>query len=257
MLHAISQKKGTLYRRYLGCREKDEVNNKIKVNEEDEITALLLGPLALFPRKISALFWGELLKKLDAPNVPVGLPCEATMKFWPSRPNGKGGRIEPDLHISLTWDNREEYVILVELKWRAPLSGEDQLHKQWVEYLCQSEREKGWHIFIGKETSEALKALSREDVWRGRLLPVTWHELLGMFDDISGKSEFENLEPWFFQVAIVLDRLSIRRFRGFKYLCTMVSDNICFSDVQWKVRLWEASSCRPVNLQRHLPIFFK
>lgn len=54
MLHAFSHKKSRLYQRYLGHR--DETSER-RVTEEDEITSLMMGPLAfLSPAAITA-FW--------------------------------------------------------------------------------------------------------------------------------------------------------------------------------------------------------
>lgn len=70
MLHAINQGKGKIYKRYLGHRDGTEK----RVYEEDEITALLLGPLALLPEKESAAFWHYLLHNLEAPGYTEQLP---------------------------------------------------------------------------------------------------------------------------------------------------------------------------------------
>lgn len=208
MLHAITQRKTNIYRRYLGVREPGDV----KVAEEDELTALLLGPLALMPPTVSAMFWMKLLRLSKAPSIPNTDPLSAIMEFWPSRPDGDGGRIEPDLQVKLLWPDGQRYLILVELKWRAPLSGNNQLHRQWMEYLSPHERKKAWHVFIGRETSEALKALGQKDVWNGRLLPMSWFEMLGMLEQMG----IADLNPWVEQVSSVLKCLGIRRFQGFR-----------------------------------------
>ncbi|ADU65152.1 hypothetical protein Selin_0398 [Desulfurispirillum indicum S5] len=228
MLHAITQKKGTLYKRYLGHRE----DGQGKVHEEDELTAILLGPLALLPPAVSARFWCELLRARSAPGLPEGYPEKAEMVFWPSRWRD-GKRIEPDLHVKLTWPGNRQYSLLVELKWRSPLSGEWQLHDQWERYLFGNERNYGWHMFIGIETSGAQTALAKRDNWAGKLLPISWYQILGIIEQIQRDHNLHELHPWALQVQRALDRLNIRRFLGFRHMSS-IHHTFSQGNVFWK-----------------------
>lgn len=208
MLHAITQKKTRLHLRYLGHREDGES----RVCEEDEITSLIMGPLAFLPDSAIGAFWTALVRSRN-PEVefPAGRVTKAEMLFWPRR-----GRIEPDLRVDLAWGS-ERRVLLVEFKWRAPLSGEDQLHKQWLEYLSPDERERALHVFIAPGTSEGSNAMSREDVWQGKLLLRSWFDVLNTLHDLSGP-EAHFLERWSSEARRCLARLQIRPFRGFSRL---------------------------------------
>lgn len=214
MLHAISQKKGNLYRRYMGHRDAGE----IKVHEEDEITSLIFGPLALMSPKIIADYWRYLLIKCAAPDIPDGDHLTAKMNFWPSR-SRNNTRIEPDLQVTFTCADGSTRVLLIELKWRAQLSGEDQLHKQWQIYLDKGERDHGWHMFIGLGISSAVEAKQNQDVWANRLLPLDWLTILSFMEELCRLPIYSDLKPWASQVILVLERLGVVPFRGFQQFC--------------------------------------
>lgn len=212
MLQAIHQRKSKIYRRYLGERDGTEA----KVAEEDELTALLLGPLQFMPERNAALFWHQLLLEFEAPNYcPDTSPEGLCMKFWPSFPAGSRQRVEPDLLVELTWPDGKTLKLIVELKWRAPLSGDHQLHRQWQHCLTSQEQATAYHLFIAPETSEAQAALGSDtgDIWKGRLLSISWYELMGLFDQ-----SYLDLGVWPEMMTHTLDCLGIHRFKGFKSL---------------------------------------
>lgn len=209
MLHAFSHKKSKLYQRYLGHR--DETSEK-RVAEEDEITSLIMGPLALFPPSVIAAFWLGLVRLRNPEHVfPTGAPTSGEMHFWPRR-----GRIEPDLRVDLAWGS-DTRTLLVEFKWRAPLSGEGQLHDQWRSYLSEEERAKGIHLFVGLDTSEGINALSRGDIWKGRLLMRSWFDVLTTLSTLHDAAGLE-LRRWGEQVKHTLALLAVRPFEGFQTL---------------------------------------
>lgn len=59
MLHAFCHKKSGLYKRYLGHREQGEK----RVCEEDEITALIMGPLDYLSAEATGMFWRALIER--------------------------------------------------------------------------------------------------------------------------------------------------------------------------------------------------
>lgn len=224
MLQAISQGKTNIYKRYLGHRENCE-----RVSEEDELTALMLGPLEFMPENLSAIFWGTLLSEYNVFPAPQKIPNGAKISFWPSRKAFSSGRtIEPDIVVDLKWSSGESLLLLIEMKWRAPLSGEDQLHIQWTEFLSEEERDNALHLFIAPEISEALKALGISDVWSGRLLAISWFDILSILQEKIRKSDltYEPLMHWMNQVIDLLDKLGIRPFRGFRGL-ELSKNKIC------------------------------
>lgn len=212
MLHAITHKKGILYRRYIGHRDEGT-----RVHEEDEITSLIFGPLSMLPQKLSGLFWHGLLREFGASNLPTPSPVNCRMFFWPSKVcNGR--RIEPDLVVELDWANGKSASFLVEFKWKAPLSGEDQLHRQWLEYFTVAERENGWHLFIGLETSAATVAEESHNVWNGKLIKLDWIKILGFMSKTPRQGEFHDLLPWIEQITRAFERIGIKPFRGFSHI---------------------------------------
>jgi hypothetical protein len=218
MLQAITRNKSNIHRRYLGHRDIDEYH----VREEDELTALLLGPLELLPDNVNAYFWYQLLKTHGAQDLPDDFPTGSRILFWPSRKTRYGTRIEPDIEVVLLWPNGSNRTLVIELKWRAPLSGKRQLHDQWGEYLTADERKHGFHLFIAPETSAALRALSDQDVWRGKLIPLNWHTVLASLRSISAcqQQEAKLLHAWSSQVTAVLTKLHIHEFNGFNSIST-------------------------------------
>jgi hypothetical protein len=212
MLHAFTHKKSRLYQRYLGHR--DETSER-RVTEEDEITSLMMGPLAFLSPAAIAAFWSAVIR-LRNPDVefPSGSPTRADMHFWPRR-----GRIEPDLRVDLAWGS-DVRVVLVEFKWRAPLSGEDQLHDQWRHYLEPVERAAACHLFIGLDTSEGVNALNREDIWNGKLLMRSWFDVMTAISDIKSGAGLE-LRRWGDQVQKSLKLLAVQPFGGFSPMGTL------------------------------------
>ncbi|WP_375738395.1 hypothetical protein [Pseudomonas boanensis] len=206
VLHAITHNKSSLYRRYLGQRDP----NERRVAEEDEITSLILGPLAFLPASAIGAFWVALLRwNQKEIELPEGAVTQAEMSFWPRKNN-----IEPDLRVDLSWGH-ETRLLLVELKWRAPLSGEDQLQKQWNEYLSYEEQLRALHLFIAPDTAEGSKAIGRDDVWHGKLMLRTWFDVLNTLNHLD-ESDRLLLNRWSAEVMRCLQKLGICPFRGFK-----------------------------------------
>lgn len=207
MLQAFCHGKSRLHWRYLGHREAGET----RVSEEDEITALIMGPLEYLPPADVGKFWRTLVEptvrhsQLPFPAGPVG---RTVLHFWPRRV------IEPDLLVELFWPTGERRLLLVELKWKAPLSGDDQLHRQWQEFLTNSERQQAYHLFIAPDISSGLNAKSAKDIWEGRLILHSWLSVLGLLRTISTTGS-PGLERWQSRVTDFLRKVGIRRFQGF------------------------------------------
>lgn len=209
MLHAFNHKKSRLYQRYLGHR--DDTDEK-RVAEEDEITSLIMGPLAFLSPGAIAAFWDSLVRLRNPEHsFPAQAPTRATMQFWPRK-----HRIEPDLRVDLSWGTVSQ-ILLVEFKWRAPLSSANQLHDQWGIYLDEDERSRALHLFIGLDTSEGLNALNRKDDWRGKLLMRSWFDVLTSVSSINAGVGLE-LHRWSEQVRSFLKLLAVQPFNGFDSL---------------------------------------
>jgi hypothetical protein len=209
MLHSFCHGKSHLYRRYLGHRDVGEK----RVCEEDEITSLIMGPLDYLPSEASGSFWRALIERdvgeeLALPSGPIS---RVQMKFWPRR------TIEPDLLVELHWPTGEHRIVLVEFKWNAPLSGNDQLHRQWNEFLTHAERKIAHHVFIAPEISAGLNAMSQDNIWKGRLILRSWINILDVLKQLDCSRD-AGLEKWKFQVTTLLGNLGIRRFQGFRDL---------------------------------------
>lgn len=209
MLHSFCHGKSHLYRRYLGHRDVGEK----RVCEEDEITSLIMGPLDYMPSEASGLFWRELIERNVREDLafPSGPVSRVQMDFWPLR------TVEPDLLVWLYWPTGERRIVLVEFKWNAPLSGSDQLHRQWGEYLTHAELEVAHHLFIAPEISAGLNAIGQNDVWNGRLILRSWINVLDVLNRLDCSS-YAGLEKWKSHVTTLLKNLGIRRFQGFSSL---------------------------------------
>lgn len=224
MLHAFSHKKSRLYLRYLGHRDE---SSEPRVAEEDEITSTLIGPLAFLSPAAIAAFWDALVRlRNPGQALPATPPTHAEMRFWPRK-----SRIEPDLRVELSW-GADTRILLVEFKWRAPLSGKDQLHDQWQHYLDKNEQDRALHLFIGLETSAASNALARRDVWDGKLIMRSWFDVLTAVATIPAPARLE-LERWHEQVRNCLRLLVVEPFNGFEGISAprlpSVSDPVFFA----------------------------
>ncbi|MBC8648391.1 hypothetical protein GYM54_01385 [Pseudomonas sp. MTM4] len=233
MLHAISGKKTRLYQRYLGHREPGEK----RVMEEDELTALLMGPLAFFSPGAVACLWRTVVG--SPTDWPEGEPSRASVEFWPRRTVSRG-YVEPDLLVSLHWDEGVRRLLLVEFKWRAPLSGERQLHNQWKDFLTPDERRQALHVFIAPEVSHGLNALADEDVWDGRLLLRSWLDVLNGVQELKDNADAP-LGKWARQIEAVLSLLQIHPFRGFRSLVPPLSTPSA------QLGFWYGSDGKPGN----------
>ncbi len=205
MLHAINKHKTRLHHRYLGHREDGER----RVHSEDEITALLLGPLDFMPVEASAAFWLHLIRHGGCAHlVPAQPPQRISMDFWPRK-----GQIEPDLLVTLDW-LREQRLLLVELKWQSGLSGERQLHEQWLDYLSPEQQAIALHLFIAPDISAGRAARASEDVWGERLVLLSWMDVLNSLH-LLPQPGAALLEKWRAQLVGCLARLGIEPFHGF------------------------------------------
>lgn len=209
MLHAITQKKTSIYQRYLGHRDESEKC----VREEDEITSLIMSPLSFLPSRAIGVFWQRLVSYGKEYKLPVGPVMKAKMHFWPKRKS-----IEPDMLVELDWATGERRRLLIEFKWRAQLSGKDQLYRQWNYFLTETERDNGCHIFIGPELNAAINARSENNIWNGKLLLRSWLQILNVLSELDTDPEGELLIPWAQQVKTFLELLQIKPFFGFDRL---------------------------------------
>lgn len=211
MLHAITQKKTNFHLRYLGHREEGER----RITAEDEITALLLGPLAFMSYADIATFWKAIVGQPKCWSWPQGEVDLATMSFWERRKTATGRPIEADLLVDLRWPEGERRTLLIELKWRSGLSGENQLYDQWELYLRDDER-PALHVFIAPQVGEALQAQAQKDVWDGCLLPISWQQVLSRLPHQNHGSP--GLVRLVKQMEATLRMLQIRPFKGFSTL---------------------------------------
>jgi hypothetical protein len=119
--------------------------------------------------------------------------------------------------IEFSWEDKnvKPLVLLIELKWKAPLSGEDQLQRQWQEFLSEQERKNALHLFIAPETSAG--AAARDDrVWQGRLVLLPWMEIKTTLKKLM--TEGSSLARWAGLVNEFLEKIGIQGFNGFSRL---------------------------------------
>ncbi len=220
MLHATFHRgHSNLYKRYTGHRDPEDVH----VHEEDEITSTVIGPLDLLPPIAVHRFWFELLLSVDEEFLSPEPPVSADIKLWDSRPATDGStRIEPDCIVEFKLANGERRILLVEFKWRAPLSGKNQLRRQWLKYLTEDERGDALHIFIGIKVSAAADARYGADskYWQmaagNRLVLISWLQVRSVLGSLKKGSD--KLALWARLSDRFLERVGIRRFSGFSYL---------------------------------------
>jgi hypothetical protein len=225
MLHALTRNKSKLHERYLGHRESGEK----KVSEEDEITALIMGPLAFLPSGAIGSFWKALLKDVPSNLFPDESVTDAQMTFWP---RADWTRVEPDLRVDLSWESKK-LTLLIEFKWRAPLSGRDQLHRQWNEYLLAHERQRALHLFIAPDISAGLAAREQDDIWGDQLILRSWFDILNVMQDGLAGPEHIQLQRWKKEVIDCLQKLSIHPLGGFQRI-SPPAQPVAPAEVFWK-----------------------
>lgn len=257
MLHAISQNKTNLHKRYLGHREKSER----RVSEEDELTSLIMSPLSLLSKSAIGTFWKALIEWNEVDTLPIKLPDKpvenAMIEFWPRRYTEKEV-LEPDMLVKLEWPSGAHINLLVEFKWRAPLSGERQLHNQWEKFLSDEERQNSYHIYIAPELSNGYKALDHKDVWNGKLLLRSWFDILNILTQKPYSIQTNELLTWSDHVCNLLEKLHIRPFNGFQQVITRENLNqsfniISFFQVMKNKNILEYQTLQPTGI----PFFFQ
>ena len=217
MLHVTAaQGKSNRYKAYMGYRE---LHSPV-VHAEDEVTSTVLGPLDFLSSKAVFTFWRTVFSVAGYNHIlPCDPPNKSKVVFWDARPARQGGlRIEPDGRIDLFWDNQRQprhQTLLIEVKWRAPLSGDDQLHRQWCDYLTDEERAITHHVFIGITTAEGLAAKHSQlgNVWQGRLILISWLQIRAAFSELMHRDD--ELGRWSKLADRFLEKVGIRRFLGF------------------------------------------
>lgn len=261
MLHATNMGNSALFKRYLGYRDEEER----KVHEEDEITSIVLGPLDFLQPAAVHEFWRCVLVSAGyADFLPNEAPAEIKTEFWPRRKATDNSKpIIPDAHVTMTWPDSRSRILLIELKWRAGLSGYDQLHRQWQCYLSEGEQKQALHLFIAPEVSVGVKALSDENaggnVWQdgNRLVLLPWLQIRSVLVELE--KEYSPLGRWAGLAARFLGKIQIRKFSGFRHISvdqalpTMLP-NIVF----WQPpHYWSSLSCPPALPDSiHGSIFF-
>lgn len=209
MLHSTMKKKGTLYKRYLGDRDGKEGN----VHEEDEITSAVLGPLDFLADEDVFLFWTKLLgSEGHSDFFPTTPPRSIEMKMWNRRTALDGGSVEPDVVVEMAWPD-DRRTLLIEMKWRAGLSGDDQLQRQWNFYLEHQEREKGLHLLIAPDVAAGVEAKNDDDVWHGKLVLIQWLKIRSVLGGL--KNSKTAIGRWAMHADFFLERLHVLRFGGF------------------------------------------
>jgi hypothetical protein len=222
MLHAICHRKTNHHERYR-ARDADYGG---PVRAEDEITSTIFGPLAMFPAEVSVAYWRTLLDRKWAEFFPGGAPEGTRYLFWERFSGVTQGRhsVEPDLLVEYLWRGDERRTLLVELKWRAPLSSDSQLQDQWLAYVSEADRPRSLHLFIAHTLTEAFAAdpsgTAANTPWRehpgatSRLIPVPWTTVRSTLRDLARPEHA--LKNWASLAADALAALGVSDFDGFR-----------------------------------------
>lgn len=250
MLHAIAKHKTTIHTRYLGNRDTDER----RVPSEDEIISTVFGPLAFLSPSDNYLLWQHILTELGQSTfLPSAQPVSSSIEFWPKKQHAITGQyIEPDVLIRMNWDDNQTRIFLIEFKWGARLSGDDQLHKQWLYFLEDEERKLALHIFIAPSITQALLAPRNieagGDVWRlnsplidSALIPISWFSMRSIIARLNNTGTAIN--HWGRLVDVFLEKIGIIKFSGFD----MINHETSLPESLPETIFWQ-SSLQPINV---------
>jgi hypothetical protein len=220
MLHAFARHKSKAYTRYLGVRDPSEP----RVSAEDEITSIIFGPLDFLSASDNWKLWKAVLQNHASTTVSGPLPSDyladffpdvCTLAFWPRKNN-----IEPDLVVTFSDAAGQTRSLLVELKWDAPPSGEDQLKKQWLAYQA-GQHAYSLHVFITKRIGDLPTDVHPWSCEEGgnsasRLRAIRWnafrHEILKLAESSNISRP---LKRWCELSSGFLRQVEIRPFVGF------------------------------------------
>jgi hypothetical protein len=221
MLHAFARNKSKAYKRYLGVR-----NSEPRISAEDEITSLVFGPLEFLSAYDNWHLWKLVLQSHASTNVSGPLPFDyfssftpnaCFLDFWPRKDN-----IEPDLVVRFTDEQGATRSLLVELKWDAGVSGEDQLEKQWLQYQS-GQHATSLHVFIAKRARTLLpdvqpwSSCDANGSETSRLRAISWQDFKHEIAKLSGfSSASAPLRLWSSLASGFLGQLEIRPFIGFR-----------------------------------------
>lgn len=224
MLHAFARNKSKAYTRFLRVRDESEP----RVSSEDEITSLVFGPLDFLSAADNWALWKYLLQSHASRDMSGPLPSDffadflpatCNAAFWPRKDN-----IEPDLVIEFSDARGLARTLLVELKWDAPESGEDQLEKQWLRYQ-RGRHATSLHVFIAKRIEQRPPAALRpwscqaDGMDANRLRMLRWHELKHEIVQVAAlPGTSVPLRRWCLLASAFLKQLGIRPFIGFHAL---------------------------------------
>jgi hypothetical protein len=217
MLHAVEKRKTKYFERYAGIRDGREK----RVCEEDEIVSTIFGPLEFVDAASVFNFWTDVIQlERESTEFPVTLPVRCQFALWP-----RNNKVEPDAHFTFLWADNKRFDVLVEFKWRARLVPEDELHRQWQNYLTDDVRGNCWHVFIARDISAGLVAKGLEEVngikigkvWQigndDRLILISWAQIRDTLTRYRNRSD--GLARWAVLIGHFLEEIGIVRFKGF------------------------------------------
>lgn len=228
MLHAVMKRKTRYYKRYekrtphASDSDLNDQERERHVSQEDEITSTVLGPLDFLPFHDFHRFWQELLCAAGHNKfLPDQSPSRIKLLMWDRRVVNDGTPIEPDVVVTMDWEDGTSRILLIEMKWHSPLSGTNQLHRQWMQYLTEMERAGAVHILIAPNISEGAHAPNNEkaggNVWQttgeNHLVLMPWLKFRNILSAFS--REDSGLGRWARHADQFLERINVRKFGGF------------------------------------------
>lgn len=226
MLHAIAQKKSMRHKNYhLDKKTKfDRAEDEKHIREEDEITSTILGPLDFLNNEDSYKFWKAVIglnrRDVSLPALPNEAPISGNVTFWPKN------KVEPDAFFEYRWKDGRRINFLLEIKWNAPLSGEDQLSRQWSDFLTPSQQSDSIHIFISPDIATGVNAIqnlvSKEH--SKRMIPLSWSQICEVFEEFEKNSD-GRLGKWSSLSRRFLERAGVSVFKGFLNITSNITNS--------------------------------
>lgn len=202
----------------------EDSHHEKRRTQEDELTSLIFGDARYLDNASAFSLMRAMLDAAALGHLLAEDQREVKIDFWELSDG-----TEPDVIVQLSAPGKATFLLLIEVKWNAGQGA------------AQLKRELSWRNSNGK-VCDALIFLVRHGkhgaddtsaINSGKIGYLTWFELSEIFQTKFQQSSASSSSQWFYDHRQFLQKLGIKRFRGFQIT----------SLVKWRVEDREPAAC--------------